>query len=155
MPSIAFNKWPVNDSGHTAVGDKKYIIEQMETYIRQGGGGYGDWFIGLADNPIVPIMETFRFRKVQNHRFTYVETMSGEVAKEVADYFINACGMDGNISESQRDGGFRALYLYKKAEHRVASETDISNGLIRWVRNKLFRIFVAGNNKAIRRLYAP
>jgi hypothetical protein len=84
------------------VGNQKYIIEQMETYIRQGGGEYGDWFIGLADNPIAPITETSRLRKVQNHRFTYVETISVEVAKSVADYFINACGMDGNISETEK-----------------------------------------------------
>jgi hypothetical protein len=127
----------------------------METYIRQGGGGYGDWFIGLADNPITPITEAFRLRKVQNHRFTYVETMSGEIAKAVADYFINACGMDGNISETERGGGCQALYLYKKTEHRVGSETDISNGLIRWMRNKLFRVCAPDSNKVIRRLYAP
>ena len=138
-----------------AVGDQKYIIEQMETYIRHGGGGYGDWFIGLADNPIVPVTEAFRLRKVQNHRFTYVETMSGEIAKAVADYFINACGVNGNISERQGEGSCRALYLYKKAEHRVASETDISNGLIRRVCNKLFRVCAPDSNKVIRRLYAP
>jgi hypothetical protein len=120
-----------------AVGDQKYIIEQMETYIRQGGGGYGDWFIGLADNPITPIAEVSRLGKVQSHRFTYLETVSNEVAKVVAGYFIDACGVDGNISETQRGGGCRALYLYKKAEHRVASETDISNGLIRWVRKTI------------------
>lgn len=137
------------------MGDQKYIIEQMETYIRQGGGGYGDWFIGLADNPITPIAEVSRLGKVQSHRFTYVETMSGEVAKAVADYFIDACGMDGNISESRRDGGCRALYLYKKAEHPIARETGISNGLIHWVRNKLFRVCAADDNKAIRRFYAP
>jgi hypothetical protein len=137
------------------VGNQKYIIEQMETYIRQGGGEYGDWFIGLADNPIVPITEVYRLRKVQNHRFTYVETMSVEVAKAVADYFINACGMDGNISETEKDGVCRALYLYKKAEHLIACETGTSNRLICWVRNKLFRVCAPDNNKIIRRLYAP
>ena len=99
---------------NTAVGDRKYIIEQMETYIRQGGGGYGDWFIGLADNPIAPITEVSRLRKVQNHRFTYVETMSGEVAKAVADYFIDACGMDGNISQAQIECGCLAYTFIKK-----------------------------------------
>ncbi len=136
------------------MGDQKYIIEQMETYIRQGGGGYGDWFVGLADNPITPITEVSRLRKVQNHRFAYIETMSGEVAKAVADYFIDACGVDGNISEREEDGG-RALYLYKKAGHLVACETGISSRLICWVRNKLFRVCAPGNNKVIRRLYAP
>jgi hypothetical protein len=136
------------------MGDQKYIIEQMETYIRQGGGGYGDWFIGLADNPIAPITEVSRFGKVQNHRFTYIETMSGEVAKAVTDHFINACGVDGDISQTQGDGGCRALYLYKKAERRVASAADISNGLIRWVRNKLFGVYPAGNKKVFGRFYA-
>jgi nucleoid-associated protein YejK len=137
------------------VGDEKYIIKQMETYIRQGGGRYGDWFIGLADNPIAPIMEVSRLRKMQNHRFAYVETMSGEVAKAVADYFIDACGVDGNISAREGNGVCRALYLYKKAEHLVACETGISSRSTCWVRNKLFRVCAPDNNKVIGRLYAP
>ncbi len=40
--------------------NEKHIIAQIEAYIRQGGGEYGDWFIGLADNPIDPIMEVSR-----------------------------------------------------------------------------------------------
>jgi hypothetical protein len=137
------------------MGNQKYIIEQIETYIRRGGGGCGDWFIGLADNPIAPIVETSRLHKVQNHRFTYIETMSVEVARAAADYFINSCGMDGHISETERDGTCRALYLYKKAEHLIVSETGTSNRLICWVHNKLFRVCAPDNNKVTRRLYAP
>ncbi len=137
------------------MGNQKYIIEQMETYIRQRGGEYEDWFIGLADNPIAPIAEVSRLHKVQNHKFTYIETISGEVAKEVADYFINSCGMDGNISETEKDGACRALYLYKKADRLATCETGASSRLICWVRNKLFRVCASDNNKVIRRLYAP
>lgn len=137
------------------MGDERYTIEQIETYICRSGGEYGDWFIGLADNPIAPITEASRLRKVQNHRFAYVETTSGEVAKAVADYFIDACGVDGNISERKGNDVRRALYLYKKAEHLAARETGTSNRLIRWVWNKLFRVSAPDNNKVIRRLYAP
>ena len=137
------------------MGGEKHIIAQVEAYIRLGGGEYGDWYIGLADNPIDPITEASRLHKVQNRRFTYVETMSGEAAKVVADYFIDACRMDGNITENQKDGHCRALYLYKKNEHPVACETGISSRLICWMRNKLFRVCAPANNKAIRRLYAP
>jgi hypothetical protein len=100
-------------------------------------------------------MEVSRLRKVQNHRFAYVETMSGEVAKAVADYFINACGVDGNISEREGNGVCRALYLYKKVEYFVACETGISSRLTCWVHNKLFGVCAPDNNKVIRRLYAP
>lgn len=121
---------------NTTVSDQKHIIDQVETYIRRGGGEYEDWFIGLADNPIAPSKEVSRLHKAKNRTFAYVETLSGEVAKAVAEHFINVCGTDGDISEAEKDGARRALYFYKKAEHLVAPETGISDRLICWVRNK-------------------
>ncbi len=94
--------------------DEKNIIAQIETYIRQGSGEYSEWYVGIADNPLDPITEAFRFNKVRNHRFTYIETISHDIAKAVADYFINVCGTDGNISEIKTG---EALFVYKKAEH--------------------------------------
>jgi hypothetical protein len=93
--------------------DEKQIITQIEAYIHQGGGEYGDWFVGLADNPIDPIMEVTRLNEVQNHRFTYIETASHHIARTVADYFINTCGTNGNIREIET---CCSLYVYKKAE---------------------------------------
>jgi hypothetical protein len=103
-------------------------MEQIETYIRQGGGGYGDWFIGMAYNPIDPITEASRLHRVQSHRFSYIETISQEVARAVAEYFINVCGTDGDIIEEERDDACRALYVYKKTKHLVACETGTSSG---------------------------
>jgi hypothetical protein len=104
------------------MGDEKQIIAQIETYIRQGGGEYGDWYIGLADNPIAPIMEVTRLHKVQNHRFAYIETISHDIAKAAADYFLKVCGTDGDISDIVDSD---AIYVYKKAEHLVDSETAV------------------------------
>lgn len=97
------------------MGNEKHIIAQIEAYIRQGGGEYGDWYIGLADNPIDPITEVSRLHKVQNRRFTYIETISHQVAKSVADYFLNIRGLDGNLSDIDVSRPCRALYIYKKA----------------------------------------
>ncbi len=136
-------------------GDSKYIIEQIETFIRQGGGDYGDWFVGLADDPIVPIAEVSRLGRVQRHRFTYIETSSNEIAAAVADHFINKCGTDGSISEKQKESGCCSLYLYQKATPNASCPRQSANGLFKRVSNKLSRVFDDGNNKAIRRLYAP
>ena len=95
--------------------NEKHIIAQIEAYIRQGGGEYGDWYLGLADNPIDPIMEVTRLRKVQNQRFTYIETVSHQVAKSVADYFLDVCGIDGDISDIDAARLCQAIYIYKKA----------------------------------------
>ncbi len=105
--------------------NEKNIIAQIETYICQGGGEYGDWYIGLADNPIDPITEAFRLHKVQNHRFTYIETISHQVAKFVSDYFLKICGTDGNLSDIDTSHPCRALYIYKKAANLILSESAV------------------------------
>jgi hypothetical protein len=99
--------------------DVKITIAQIETYICQRGGQYGDWYIGLADNPIDPVTEAFRLNKVQSRRFTYIETVSPEAAKAVADYFLNVCGTDGNIRDIDAKQPQRALYVYKKAPNLI------------------------------------
>jgi hypothetical protein len=108
------------------MGNEKHIIAQIEAYIRQGGGEYGDWYIGLAGNPIDPITEAYRLHKVQNGRFTYMETVSHRAAKAVADYFLNVCGTDGSLSNVDTTRSCRALYVYKKAADFAASETAVS-----------------------------
>jgi hypothetical protein len=102
---------------------EKNIIAQIEAYIQQGGGEYGDWFVGLADNPIDPIAEAFRLSKVQHHRFTYIETVSYQVARFVADYFLKVCGTDGDLSDIDTGRPCQAIYIYKKAANLLVSES--------------------------------
>jgi hypothetical protein len=105
--------------------NEKQIIAQVETYIRQGGGEYGDWYIGLANNPIAPITEAFRLNKVRNGRFTYIEIISHNVAESVARYFLDVCGTDGNLADIDKIRPCRAIYIYKKAPNIVNSETAL------------------------------
>ena len=102
------------------MGDAKQIIDQVETYIREGGGEYRDWFVGIGDNPIDPITEATLLHKVQGYRFMYIEIISPQVAKTVADYFVNVQGTDGNLNGKQICSVCRAVYVYKKAAHLVA-----------------------------------
>jgi len=108
------------------MGYEKNIIAQIEAYIRQGGGEYSDWYIGLANNPIDPITEASRLNKIQNRRFTYLETISHQVAKSVADYFFNVCGTDGNFRDIDTSRPYRSLYIYKKAANLSVPESAMS-----------------------------
>jgi hypothetical protein len=108
-----------------AVVDEKNIIVQIETYIRQGGGEYGEWYIGLADNPIEPATDSFRNHKVKNSWFTYIETSSHEIARAIAEYFINTCGTDGNINDLGLSDSCQSLYVYKKTEISIAPEHSL------------------------------
>ena len=104
------------------MGDQKHIVEQVEAYIRGGGGEYEDWYVGIADNPLDPIDEAMLFHKVQNYWFMYIETISSQVAKAVADYFVNGRGTDGNLSGNETVDVCRAIYVYKKAAHLVSDK---------------------------------
>ena len=100
-------------------GELKQIIDEIETYIREVGGQYGDWFVGIADNPINPIDEASLLHKVERYRFMYIETISPQAAKAAADYFVNKLGTDGNLNDNRTNGACRAVYVYKKAVHHV------------------------------------
>ena len=104
--------------------DTKQITNQIKEYIREGGGEYRDWYVGISDNPIDPVTETLLLHKVQGHRFTYIETISPQVAREVADYFINTLGTEGNLNEGKTSGTCQAVYVYKKAVNAVGQRAQ-------------------------------
>jgi hypothetical protein len=106
-------------------GEIKKTIDEIETYIREGGGEYRDWFIGVTDNPLDPIDEVTLLHKVQCHRFMYMETISQEAAKAVADYFVSVLRTDGNLSENNGSRVCRAIYIYKKAPSQPVEITMI------------------------------
>jgi len=95
------------------------IINQIKEYICERGGEYRDWYVGISDNPIDPVMEVSLLHKVQSHQFTYIETISSKIAKEVADYFVNTLGTDGNLNEKETIDRCQAIYVYKKAARTI------------------------------------
>jgi hypothetical protein len=98
---------------------QEQIIDEIETYIREGGGEYEDWYVGLTDDPFEPINEALLLQKVQSERLSYIETSSPQIAQAVADYFINLCGTDGNLRTKEINRAFNSIYVYKKDTHLV------------------------------------
>ena len=107
------------DGIETKQGGQEQIINEIETYIREGGGEYEDWYVGLTDDPFEPINEALLLQKVQGERLSYIETSSPQIAQAVADYFVNLCGTDGNLSTKEINRACNSLYVYKKATHLV------------------------------------
>ena len=105
----------------------KQIIDEIETYIRRGGGQYRDWYVGIADNPINPIGKTEFFHKVQSHRFMYIETASTRESRAVAGFFVNILGTESNLDDDQANGDCRAVFVYKKAVKPVNSIASVES----------------------------
>ena len=100
-------------------GSEEKIIAEIETYIREGGGEYDDWYVGLTDNPMEPVKKALLLKKVQGERLAYIETSSPQIALAVADYFINLCGTDGNLIKKEITPGCNSIYVYKKAAQLI------------------------------------
>ena len=98
---------------------QKQIIKEIETYIREGGGEYEGWYVGITDNPMEPVNDALLLQKIQGERLVYIETSSPQVAWNVADYFVNLCGTDGNIRTNEINRACNSIYVYKKAAHFV------------------------------------
>ena len=100
-------------------GGQKQVIDEIETYMRLGGGEYEDWYVGITDSPLEPFTEAILYQKVQSEMFLFIETSSPNIAQAVADYFINGCGTDGCIDLNKTNRDQSSLYVYKKAVHLV------------------------------------
>jgi hypothetical protein len=97
-----------------AMSNEKNTIWEIETYIREGGGQYGDWYVGMADDPLRAVEETFRLHRVQNERFMYIEAESETAAAATVNHFVNCCGTGGRAAETGAHGQPRAIYVYKQ-----------------------------------------
>lgn len=83
---------------------------EIEQYIRQGGGRFSDWYVGIAAD--------LRQRLFNDHNVTenyghYIgrEYNTSQEARAVEQYFLNL-GCDGGAG----GGGYntKAVYAYKK-----------------------------------------
>jgi hypothetical protein len=87
------------------------IIDNMRTYIEERGGNYSDWHAGLCQEIQNIIINIYR---VNSRCWTYCETPSPQVAKEVLNYCINTLGIAGDVNTQEADSFSRIVYVYKK-----------------------------------------
>jgi hypothetical protein len=86
-------------------------IDDIQTYIEERGGKYSDWYIGACQEVQDIILKMYQ---ANSRGWTYCETPSPQVAKEVLGYCVNTLGIAGDVNIRDVDSLSRVVYVYKR-----------------------------------------
>lgn len=86
------------------------IIHEIRAYILSHGGGWGDWYVGIAEN----INNRLRDHHVTREPHISKGANSPEIARAIEDYFIHKLGTDGSHGGNKRAN---KVYSYKKSHN--------------------------------------
>lgn len=81
------------------------IIQGIEDYMRKCGGGYSDWYAGIASEPRARLFSDHNV--AENGAWIYHDCGSDSVARDIEDYFLNQ-GCQGGPG----GGDYTTHYVY-------------------------------------------
>lgn len=89
------------------------VIREINDYIYKGGGGYADWYIGIATDPRVRLFNDHSVEK-ESDSWIFRDCNTDANARNVEEYFLNK-GCDGGAGGG--DSSTKYAYAYKKNSH--------------------------------------
>ena len=95
-----------------------YSVQQIKyeilAYIKEFGGEFHDWYVGIASDPKNTMFETHRVDE-EDDIWLYKQALTFAACKTVQTYFLEKLKTDGKaVTEGNEDTD--CVYLYKKSE---------------------------------------
>ncbi|OHD53578.1 MAG: hypothetical protein A2Y33_06555 [Spirochaetes bacterium GWF1_51_8] len=91
---------------------KEAIIKGVEKLIRENGGDYGSWYIGISDDADKSLFSDHHVHE-DNDPWAFYTAESHEEAFEIEDYFKSVRRTDGGRGGEDQKADM--LYAYKKS----------------------------------------
>ncbi|MBL29213.1 MAG: hypothetical protein CMM50_16905 [Rhodospirillaceae bacterium] len=96
-----------------------YSVQQIKyeilAYIKEFGGDFSDWYVGVADDPKRLLVETHGIDE-EVDPWLWKQALTYTAARNVQAYFLDRLRTDG-VPAGPPDENFDCVYLYKKAPH--------------------------------------
>lgn len=92
------------------------VVAEIEAHIRQCGGTFRQWYVGIAANARNRLFSDHRVRET-NDAWIYREAGTHQTARQIEDYFVNRLGTRGGTGGGS--AASRLVYAYKIAPHTV------------------------------------
>ncbi len=89
------------------------IIKEIDDHIRESGGGYSGWYVGIASDPRDRLFNDHNVNKDKD-AWVYRDCGSEAAARKVEKYFLDR-GYDGGTGGG--DISTTYAYAYKKKDH--------------------------------------
>ena len=98
-----------------------YSVQQIKyeilAYIKEFGGDFNDWYIGIAADPKKTMFEKHNVHQ-ENDIWLYKQALTYTACKTIQDYFLQILKIDGvSITDGNEDTD--CVYLYKKSERTI------------------------------------
>lgn len=93
---------------------KETIKSEIKAHIQTCGGGYSDWYVGIASDPKQRLFTDHNVDE-KNGAWIYREAENSTAAREVEEYFINTLSTDGGSGGG--DYSTKYVYAYKKTSY--------------------------------------
>jgi hypothetical protein len=93
---------------------KQEIINDLDAFIKDGGGGYQAWYVGTASDARDRLFNDHKVME-KGDSWIYRQASFSGVAREIEDYFVNTLGTDGGTGRGVVL--IVMVYAYKKAPH--------------------------------------
>ena len=95
-----------------------YSVQQIKyeilAYIKEFGGDFHDWYVGIASDPKNTMFETHSVDE-EDDIWLYKQALTFAACKTVQTYFLEKLKTDGEaVIEGNEDTD--CVYLYKKSE---------------------------------------
>ena len=100
--------------GIPATKTKQEIINDLDAHMKDGGGGYPAWYVGIASDARDRLFNDHRVKE-KGDSWVFRQTSFSGVAREIQDYFVDTLGTDGGAGKGVVFTDM--VYAYKKASH--------------------------------------
>ncbi|MGB0682760.1 MAG: hypothetical protein ACPGOV_08630 [Magnetovibrionaceae bacterium] len=92
------------------------IVNEIAGHIRNCGGQYRDWYVGIAANPEDRLFSAHRVRK-QGDAWIFRPAANENAARQIERHFINSLGTKGGGGGGT--SATRFVYAYRIGHHTV------------------------------------
>jgi hypothetical protein len=113
-PGVASRRSRTGREATTTTKTKEEIINDLDAFIKDGGGGYPAWYVGVASDARDRLFSDHGVKE-EGDLWIYRRTSFSGVAREIKDYFVNTLGTDGGAGRGVVI--IDMVYAYKKASH--------------------------------------
>lgn len=87
------------------------IKNEIKEYIKECGGSYSDWYVGIAEDPEERLFENHNVDKENDH-WIYRPCEDSNVSRRIEEYFVTVLGTDGETGGGDENTIY--VYAYKK-----------------------------------------
>jgi hypothetical protein len=93
----------------------KQIVKRIKSHIKNRGGAYPTWVVGVSSNARSHLFKTHGVHKKVD-RWILLHAESARVARNVKAYLMDKLGIIGNKAASGEEEGADFVYAYRKSE---------------------------------------